>query len=200
MESQGPCGNSTENIRLNGILKRALAMSFGLGNVRLPTFNGSPTNSARPATLRMPTRSARAGITAWRATSQWPRPARPANTARMFWRSILIHNIVMPEPLTQVPRQECIVEHRRDSNNPLEFTVKSRTRSETEYQVSLFDVNHGGNPSCTCRHYVTTVGPALRRGESRSCWHIDMAERAFLKWIIPIVAAQDKNLPASEQT
>ena len=91
--------------------------------------------------------------------------------------------------LDQTPKQELVVEH---FDAPLRFMVKSRSVGGATYLVDLGSEKypHG---ECHCKHFVTTVGPAQLRGEARKCYHILRAEWALLKWIIPVLRAQDKN-------
>ena len=99
-------------------------------------------------------------------------------------------------PLTQVPKQESLVEH---GDTPLEFWVRSRSRHDTEHKVVLADPDHNGHDSCDCRWFITTCWPSIRRGTLKRCWHIEMARAAFTDWVIPIFRAQDKNPTVDDQ-
>lgn len=70
----------------------------------------------------------------------------------------------------------------------LRFFVPSRSHSGETHLVDL------GTKECTCRWYLTSVCPALRRGERprRYCYHYETARRAFTDWAIEVFAAQER--------
>lgn len=97
----------------------------------------------------------------------------------------------MPTNLPQVPKQEFVVEH---YNTPISFWVKSRSVGGSSYLVVLKTDEYPWGV-CQCKHFVTTVGPAQKRGERRMCYHIERARAAFDQWAIDIFYARDKNTP-----
>jgi hypothetical protein len=64
----------------------------------------------------------------------------------------------------------------------LRFHVPSRSVGGETHLVDL-NTHH---PACTCRWWIASVAPALRRGErpKKYCYHYIAAYRAFSKWAI----------------
>lgn len=89
--------------------------------------------------------------------------------------------------LNQIPPQKCMVEH---FDSILRFMVRSRGTSGATYLVDLGDARYP-NGSCTCRHFITTIGPAQLRGEDRCCWHMEMARWHFMKWALDVFRAHE---------
>jgi hypothetical protein len=76
----------------------------------------------------------------------------------------------------------------------LRWLIESRTDLQAAYLVDL-----GGNKGwglCTCRHFVTHTGPAIRKGATanlRYCWHVPEAKTRLAEWQIYIARNEDQN-------
>jgi hypothetical protein len=81
-------------------------------------------------------------------------------------------------------------------DGPLRWQIASRS-SSISYLVDLGGYKEMGE--CQCPHFVKTVGPAIKRGENRSCYHIEMARRKFDRWAIHEYALRDKNKPTDKE-
>lgn len=74
-------------------------------------------------------------------------------------------------------------------DSPLRWLVPSKSNEGEEHLVDL------GAPECTCRYWVTTVGPALRKGLTprQYCSHYHSAKCTFTEWAIKKFKDYDKN-------
>jgi hypothetical protein len=65
-------------------------------------------------------------------------------------------------------------------DSPLRWHVPSKS---VEGETHLVDL---GVKQCSCRYWVTTVGPALRKGEKprQYCSHYKAAKDAFSDWAL----------------
>jgi hypothetical protein len=74
-----------------------------------------------------------------------------------------------------------------------EWRIQSRSHPnrDGDHLVSL--AAYGGRSSCDCPHWICQVGPAVKRGEWKSCVHIRMARERFLWWAIMQAIANDPN-------
>ena len=77
-------------------------------------------------------------------------------------------------------------------DSPLRWWVKSRGTSGSTYLVDL-KTDEFPDGECQCKHFLMTVGPAQKRGEHKTCYHIELAKWAFAEWAINREYKADQN-------
>lgn len=96
----------------------------------------------------------------------------------------------MPSPL-QEPSKRGEPKIYEPFDYPTRWLIESSTANHEPYLVDLGA--WGCRGECQCRHWVTVVGPKVKKGEWFSCKHINIARERFCNWAIRAFADKDPN-------
>lgn len=79
----------------------------------------------------------------------------------------------------------------------LRWLVPSSSSANVSYLTDLG--SYGGRGECNCRHWVTTVGPKVKKGNNVQCKHLRIAREKFTEWAILKFAEKDPNRQHDKQ-
>jgi hypothetical protein len=78
-------------------------------------------------------------------------------------------------------------------DSPLRWMVESRSHPNSR-GGHLCDLGaYGGRGICTCEDFQCRVGPAVKKGLWRTCWHLRVARERYTNWSIRRDMAADQN-------